>query len=111
MTREALRAMLLDGADNLRNSVVWRFMSPQQRNMNIAARQFWSKDNGITNAALDDFATIMATMQAPALDGTLDELESYVMAFRQLFKSCQNLEDVFRLLAAIVVMILGDKKQ
>lgn len=61
MTRESLRQALLDGADALRNSVAWRFMSHQQQTLSACGRQFWSLDNPVTNAALDSLLALVAS--------------------------------------------------
>lgn len=64
MNREQLRAKLLSGADALHNSVAWRFMSAEQRQLSTAGRAFWAADNAVTNAALDAFLTLLHSARA-----------------------------------------------
>ena len=58
MDREALRRMILDGDDRIRNSVVWRMMSTEQQKLLNASRKFWAADNPATNSALDCLLTL-----------------------------------------------------
>lgn len=53
MDREQLRQMILTEAQQIQNSVVWRFMSSQQRQLSLASQSFWAQNNSVVNAALD----------------------------------------------------------
>lgn len=59
MTREELRQKLLAGADRLHNSIAWRLLSAEEKNIVLCGRLFWASDNPVTNAALDAFAAIV----------------------------------------------------
>jgi hypothetical protein len=57
--REGLRRTLVEQCDTLRKSVVWRWMSAEQKELNVTARTFWSTDSVVVNNALDAFAAIL----------------------------------------------------
>jgi hypothetical protein len=72
MTREELRQALLDGADKLRHSAVWRFLSQREQTLSVCTRQFWSTDEPVVNDALDALLTLIEVHREIALlPGTL----------------------------------------
>lgn len=57
--REGLRSTLLAQCDKVRNSVLWRWMSDQEKQLSTCAKTFWSANTDVTNNALDSFAKIL----------------------------------------------------
>lgn len=58
MTRDELRQIIKQGDEKLKNSIAWRMMSGEQRQLLLAGEQFWSEDSDVTNAALDAMIAI-----------------------------------------------------
>lgn len=76
MTREELRQHLDDGTQRIRNSPLWRFMKEDQRRLFLAVGTFWTQDNPITNAALDDVLALYPNVPMSVVgDSPLDAVQ------------------------------------
>ena len=57
--RETLRNFLLNSADKLKDSLAWRFLSDQEKQLSRCARAFWAQNTTTTNAALDELLNLL----------------------------------------------------